>query len=151
MNLEVTKNWGTGRKRRDWRWQGEWRGGLIQEVDTLDYPDAYTACNIISSIGSIISFVGVIIFIFILWERISTNRQILFPTQTRNSVELFQNTPLAEHIRRYSEWQWVMRLMLRISFESDMQFNRKQIAQKIGKESENSYRKMKRSPDESHT
>ena len=58
-----------------------------------DYPDAYTAWNVISSIGSIISFVGVIIFIFIIWERISTNRQILFPTQTRNSIEWFQNTP----------------------------------------------------------
>ena len=59
-----------------------------------DYPDAYTAWNVISSIGSIISFVGVIIFIFIIWE-------ILFPTQTRNSIEWFQNTPPAEH--SYSE------------------------------------------------
>ena len=62
-----------------------------------DYPDAYTAWNVISSIGSIISFVGVVIFIFIIWESISTNRQLLFPTQTRNSIEWFQNTPPAEH------------------------------------------------------
>ena len=66
-----------------------------------DYPDAYTAWNVMSSIGSIISFVGVIIFIFIIWESISTNRHILFSTQTRNSIEWFQNTPPAEH--SYSE------------------------------------------------
>ena len=48
-------------------------------------------CNI--TIGSIISFVEVIIFIFIIWAIISTNRQILFPTLTRNYIEWFQNTP----------------------------------------------------------
>lgn len=62
-----------------------------------DYPDAYAAWNVISSIGSIISFVAVLIFIFIIWERITTNRQVLFPTQTRNSIEWFQNIPPAEH------------------------------------------------------
>ena len=36
-----------------------------------DYPDAYTAWNVISSIGSIISFIGVVIFIFIIWESIA--------------------------------------------------------------------------------
>jgi len=66
-----------------------------------DYPDAYTTWNIISSIGSTISFVRVIIFLFIIWERITSNRLILFPTHTRNSVEWLQNFPPAEH--RYSE------------------------------------------------
>nr|WGO58069.1 cytochrome c oxidase subunit I [Rhabdoblatta omei] len=66
-----------------------------------DYPDAYTAWNVISSIGSMISFVGVMMFIFIMWESMSTNRQMLFPTQTSNSIEWFQNTPPAEH--SYSE------------------------------------------------
>ena len=66
-----------------------------------DYPDAYTAWNVVSSIGSIISFIGVLIFIFIIWERIRINRQILFPTQTTNSIEWLQNLPPAEH--SYSE------------------------------------------------
>nr|QZP41061.1 cytochrome c oxidase subunit 1 [Geoscapheus dilatatus] len=66
-----------------------------------DYPDAYTTWNIMSSIGSMISFVGVVMFIFIMWESMSTNRQLLFPTQTNNSIEWFQNTPPAEH--SYSE------------------------------------------------
>nr|YP_006503884.1 cytochrome c oxidase subunit I [Mastotermes darwiniensis]AFM92384.1 cytochrome c oxidase subunit I [Mastotermes darwiniensis] len=66
-----------------------------------DYPDAYTLWNIISSIGSTISFVSVMLFIFILWESMSTNRQVLFTTQTSNSVEWLQNLPPAEH--SYSE------------------------------------------------
>nr|YP_010620955.1 cytochrome c oxidase subunit I [Hebardina concinna]WAX39299.1 cytochrome c oxidase subunit I [Hebardina concinna] len=66
-----------------------------------DYPDAYTAWNVVSSIGSMISFVAVMMFIFIMWESMSTNRQILFPTQTSNSIEWLQNLPPAEH--SYSE------------------------------------------------
>nr|YP_010946909.1 cytochrome c oxidase subunit I [Salganea raggei]WGO57666.1 cytochrome c oxidase subunit I [Salganea raggei] len=66
-----------------------------------DYPDAYTAWNVVSSIGSMISFVGVVMFIFIMWESMSTNRQLLSPTQTSNSIEWFQNTPPSEH--SYSE------------------------------------------------
>nr|YP_010999059.1 cytochrome c oxidase subunit I [Eupolyphaga nigrinotum]WPM91817.1 cytochrome c oxidase subunit I [Eupolyphaga nigrinotum] len=66
-----------------------------------DYPDAYTAWNVVSSIGSMISFVSILMFIFILWESMSTNRQILFTTQTTNSIEWLQNLPPAEH--SYSE------------------------------------------------
>jgi cytochrome c oxidase subunit 1 len=32
-----------------------------------DYPDAFTKWNVVSSIGSLLSFVALIIFIFILW------------------------------------------------------------------------------------
>jgi cytochrome c oxidase subunit 1 len=42
-----------------------------------DYPNAYTAWNIVPSIGSAISFAKVIMFIFSIWERVTTNRQIL--------------------------------------------------------------------------
>nr|YP_010875371.1 cytochrome c oxidase subunit I [Balta curvirostris]WGW15118.1 cytochrome c oxidase subunit I [Balta curvirostris] len=66
-----------------------------------DYPDVYTAWNVISSIGSMISFVSVLMFIFIMWESMSTNRMILFSTQTNNSIEWLQNTPPMEH--SYSE------------------------------------------------
>nr|QAX91297.1 cytochrome c oxidase subunit 1 [Schedorhinotermes sp. THAI084]QAX91310.1 cytochrome c oxidase subunit 1 [Schedorhinotermes sp. 2 MW-2019] len=66
-----------------------------------DYPDAYTAWNIISSMGATISFVSVMMFLFIIWESFSTNRQILFPTQTSNSIEWLHNLPPAEH--SYSE------------------------------------------------
>jgi heme/copper-type cytochrome/quinol oxidase subunit 1 len=66
-----------------------------------DYPDGYTTWNIVSSVGSTISFVRVLTFISIIWERITTNRQILFPTQTRNSIEWIQNLPPAEHSYQY--------------------------------------------------
>nr|WHM51590.1 cytochrome c oxidase subunit I [Rhinotermes marginalis] len=66
-----------------------------------DYPDAYTTWNIISSMGAAISFVSVMMFLFIMWESFSTNRQILFSSQTSNSIEWIHNTPPAEH--SYSE------------------------------------------------
>nr|YP_010947000.1 cytochrome c oxidase subunit I [Margattea limbata]WGO57757.1 cytochrome c oxidase subunit I [Margattea limbata] len=66
-----------------------------------DYPDAYTMWNVISSIGSMISFIGTIMFIMILWESFMLNRPILFPTQTSNSIEWFHKLPPSEH--SYSE------------------------------------------------
>nr|YP_010946623.1 cytochrome c oxidase subunit I [Margattea nimbata]WGO57341.1 cytochrome c oxidase subunit I [Margattea nimbata] len=66
-----------------------------------DYPDAYTMWNVLSSIGSMISFVSVLMFIFIMWESMMTNRLILFSTHTSNSIEWLQNMPPTEH--SYSE------------------------------------------------
>nr|AIQ82915.1 cytochrome c oxidase subunit I [Drepanicus sp. SLW-2014] len=66
-----------------------------------DYPDAYTSWNVVSSIGSIISFIGILFFFFIMWESFSTNRSMLFSTQVSTSIEWFQNYPPAEH--SYSE------------------------------------------------
>uniref|UniRef100_UPI0030FE76A3 cytochrome c oxidase subunit I n=1 Tax=Panorpa chengi TaxID=757039 RepID=UPI0030FE76A3 len=66
-----------------------------------DYPDAYTTWNIISSIGSIISFIGVLMFLFIIWESMITNRSILYPINLSTSIEWYQNMPPAEH--SYSE------------------------------------------------
>nr|UXD79065.1 cytochrome c oxidase subunit I [Prorhinotermes inopinatus] len=66
-----------------------------------DYPDAFTTWNIVSSMGSAISLVSVMMFLFIIWESISSNRQVLFSTQTSNSIEWLQNLPPAEHC--YSE------------------------------------------------
>nr|YP_010947039.1 cytochrome c oxidase subunit I [Margattea spinifera]WGO57848.1 cytochrome c oxidase subunit I [Margattea spinifera] len=66
-----------------------------------DYPDAYTTWNVISSIGSMISFIGVLMFIFIMWESMMTNRLVIFPTHTSNSIEWLQNLPPTEH--SYSE------------------------------------------------
>lgn len=66
-----------------------------------DYPDAYTTWNIVSTIGSSISLLGILFFLFIIWESIITNRQVLYPIQLCSSIEWFQNTPPAEH--SYSE------------------------------------------------
>nr|AUG33514.1 cytochrome c oxidase subunit I [Cerconychia flectospina] len=62
-----------------------------------DYPDAYTTWNIVSSIGSMISLVGVLMLLFIIWESMISNRIALFPMQMTSSIEWFQNIPPAEH------------------------------------------------------
>lgn len=66
-----------------------------------DYPDAYTAWNVISTIGSTISLLGILFFFFIIWESLVSQRQVLFPVQLNSSIEWLQNTPPAEH--SYSE------------------------------------------------
>lgn len=66
-----------------------------------DYPDAYTTWNVISTIGSTISLLGILFFFFIIWESLVTQRQVLFPVQLNSSIEWLQNTPPAEH--SYSE------------------------------------------------
>jgi len=66
-----------------------------------DYPDSYTTWNIISSIGSTISFLGIIFFIFIIWERIVYQRQVIFSSQLNSSLEWIQKFPPAEH--RYNQ------------------------------------------------
>nr|YP_010309731.1 cytochrome c oxidase subunit I [Epicauta tenella]UMR54848.1 cytochrome c oxidase subunit I [Epicauta tenella] len=66
-----------------------------------DYPDAYTMWNIVSSIGSIISLVGVLFLIFIIWEAFTMKRKSLFPLNMTTSIEWLQSLPPAEH--SYSE------------------------------------------------
>lgn len=66
-----------------------------------DYPDAYTSWNILSSLGSTISLIGIIILIFIIWESIISYRKSLFSINLNSSLEWFQNLPPAEH--SYSE------------------------------------------------
>jgi len=66
-----------------------------------DYPDSYTTWNISSSIGSTISFIRIIFFIYIIWERIIYQRQVIFSSQLNSSIEWIQNFPPAEH--RYNQ------------------------------------------------
>nr|QNE85656.1 cytochrome c oxidase subunit I [Trichina bilobata] len=66
-----------------------------------DYPDAYSTWNIISTIGSSISFLGIIYFLYIIWESMITQRAIIYTMQLNSSIEWYQNIPPAEH--SYSE------------------------------------------------
>nr|ARH54716.1 cytochrome c oxidase subunit 1 [Trachys troglodytiformis] len=66
-----------------------------------DYPDAYLSWNIISSVGSLISFLGTMMLIFIIWESFVTMRKSLFNLNMPTSIEWLQTTPPAEH--SYSE------------------------------------------------
>nr|QNE85998.1 cytochrome c oxidase subunit I [Platambus maculatus] len=66
-----------------------------------DYPDAYTSWNVISSIGSTISFIGILLLIYIIWEALISQRLVIFSNQMSTSIEWFQKYPPAEH--SYSE------------------------------------------------
>nr|UAJ48126.1 cytochrome c oxidase subunit I [Cybister japonicus] len=66
-----------------------------------DYPDAYTSWNVLSTIGSTISFIGVLLFIYIIWEAFISQRLVMFSNQMSTSIEWFQKYPPAEH--SYSE------------------------------------------------
>nr|QWZ46337.1 cytochrome c oxidase subunit 1 [Machla setosa] len=66
-----------------------------------DYPDAYMMWNVVSSIGSFMSFIGVLYLIFIIWESFASSRKIIFPMNMASSIEWLHNAPPAEH--SYSE------------------------------------------------
>lgn len=62
-----------------------------------DYPDAFSNWNIISSIGSILSFLSSIILIYLLWEGISSSRYSIWNYNTPNSPEWLNNQPIEDH------------------------------------------------------
>nr|AND96565.1 cytochrome c oxidase subunit 1 [Tiniocellus sarawacus] len=62
-----------------------------------DYPDAYTTWNIISSIGSLISLVSILLFLFIIWDSFSSMRKSISTLNMTTSIEWMQLMPPAEH------------------------------------------------------
>nr|YP_010258364.1 cytochrome c oxidase subunit I [Physoderes impexa]AGO28079.1 cytochrome c oxidase subunit I [Physoderes impexa] len=66
-----------------------------------DYPDSFTCWNIISSLGSSISIIGIVMFILIIWESMISKRQIIFSQSNSANMEWLQKYPPAEH--SYSE------------------------------------------------
>jgi cytochrome c oxidase subunit 1 len=66
-----------------------------------DYPDAFTSWNVVSTMGSYISLVGVVILIFIVWEALGTNRPGVFNYLAPSSIEWLHNYPPSDHT--YSE------------------------------------------------
>jgi len=62
-----------------------------------DYPDAFASWNIVSSLGSIISFVAALFFIVIVWEAFTSNRTILISPYLSTSIEWNHSYPPADH------------------------------------------------------
>jgi cytochrome c oxidase subunit 1 len=62
-----------------------------------DYPDVFVKWNVVSSVGSIISFVSVILFIFILWEAFVSQRPVVMSTHQSTSLEWQDHLPLDYH------------------------------------------------------
>nr|ABV83695.1 cytochrome oxidase subunit I [Oleria gunilla lota]ABV83697.1 cytochrome oxidase subunit I [Oleria gunilla lota] len=62
-----------------------------------DYPDSFISWNIISSLGSYISFLSMILIIIIIWESLVNQRIILFSLNMPSSIEWYQSLPPTEH------------------------------------------------------
>nr|YP_004300372.1 cytochrome c oxidase subunit I [Gallinula chloropus]ADZ10827.1 cytochrome c oxidase subunit I [Gallinula chloropus] len=62
-----------------------------------DYPDAYTMWNTMSSIGSLISMVAVIMLMFITWEAFASKRKITQPEMTATNIEWIHGCPPPHH------------------------------------------------------
>lgn len=62
-----------------------------------DYPDSYISWNIISSLGSYISLLAVILILIIVWESMINQRIALFSLNLTSSIEWYQKLPPAEH------------------------------------------------------
>nr|UPL65986.1 cytochrome c oxidase subunit I [Isometopus sp.] len=66
-----------------------------------DYPDPFTTWNIISSLGSTISLMSVMLLLIIVWESMVSKREIINQQNMTSMMEWLQNNPPAEH--SYSE------------------------------------------------
>nr|YP_008815717.1 cytochrome c oxidase subunit I [Pristaulacus compressus]AGZ13112.1 cytochrome c oxidase subunit I [Pristaulacus compressus] len=62
-----------------------------------NYPDSYLSWNLLSSFGSIISFLSLIYFIFCLWESFSSKRLIIFKNFMISSIEWMNLYPPSTH------------------------------------------------------
>ena len=62
-----------------------------------DYPDAFIIWNVVSSIGSLLSFTALIFFIFILWEAFSSQRGVISSLHIPSSMEWHETLPLGFH------------------------------------------------------
>lgn len=62
-----------------------------------DYPDALIKWNVISSIGSLISFVALLLFIYILWEAFASQRTAISSAHLPTAMEWQDVLPLDFH------------------------------------------------------
>nr|YP_010320613.1 cytochrome c oxidase subunit I [Myra affinis]UJP67360.1 cytochrome c oxidase subunit I [Myra affinis] len=62
-----------------------------------DYPDAFVSWNIVSSMGSMISFIAALGFVFIIWEAFTASRPVISIPYTPSSIEWEHPYPPADH------------------------------------------------------
>nr|WEP24837.1 cytochrome c oxidase subunit I [Metidiocerus sp.] len=62
-----------------------------------DYPDIYMSWNVVSSLGSIISMVSVMLMMFIIWESMISKRVAIYNNNNLSSIEWLQKMPPEEH------------------------------------------------------
>nr|AOR07149.1 cytochrome c oxidase subunit 1 [Mesenchytraeus cf. pedatus SL-2017] len=62
-----------------------------------DYPDAFMKWNVVSSFGSLLSFVALMMFIFILWESFAAQRGVISTSNMPTAMEWNEILPLDFH------------------------------------------------------
>nr|YP_010372099.1 cytochrome c oxidase subunit I [Leucoma salicis]UOX27459.1 cytochrome c oxidase subunit I [Leucoma salicis] len=62
-----------------------------------DYPDSFFSWNMISSLGSYISMLSIMLIIIAIWESMLSQRISLFSLNMSSSIEWYQKLPPAEH------------------------------------------------------
>nr|YP_010736648.1 cytochrome c oxidase subunit I [Cobbenicoris guangxiensis]WEM32397.1 cytochrome c oxidase subunit I [Cobbenicoris guangxiensis] len=62
-----------------------------------DYPDSYTGWNMVSTMGSLMSIISIVMFIMIIWESMISKRKVVLKFNMPSSIEWYQNTPPADH------------------------------------------------------
>ena len=62
-----------------------------------DYPDVFIFWNIISSLGSLLSLVGVVFFLYIIWEALIIKHYYKFKFFNYSSLEWINNIPPYDH------------------------------------------------------
>nr|YP_011036476.1 cytochrome c oxidase subunit I [Jogocerus viraktamathi]WRK19227.1 cytochrome c oxidase subunit I [Jogocerus viraktamathi] len=62
-----------------------------------DYPDNYMQWNILSSMGSLISMMSVMLMMFVIWESMIAKRVIMVINSNNSAIEWTQKMPPEEH------------------------------------------------------
>nr|YP_010235809.1 cytochrome c oxidase subunit I [Youtuus strigatus]QTD82427.1 cytochrome c oxidase subunit 1 [Youtuus strigatus] len=62
-----------------------------------DYPDNMFLWNFISSTGSMVSTLSIMMFMFIIWETMLFKRMVIFKNNNLSSIEWIMQTPPPEH------------------------------------------------------
>nr|YP_009531279.1 cytochrome c oxidase subunit I [Idiocerus laurifoliae]AXY64091.1 cytochrome c oxidase subunit I [Idiocerus laurifoliae] len=72
-----------------------------------DYPDVYMSWNVLSSLGSVISMISIMLMMFIIWESMISKRMAIYSNNNLSSIEWLQKMPPEEH--SYNELPVVMK------------------------------------------
>jgi cytochrome c oxidase subunit 1 len=62
-----------------------------------DYPDFFSYWNVVARLGSIVSVVSVMFFLFIIWERLVSHRPAISRNHISTSLEIMHSFPPLNH------------------------------------------------------
>jgi len=62
-----------------------------------DFPDTFLLWNVVARVGSVISVVSVMYFLFILWEAFASHRPALSAVHRSTALEMYHSFPPADH------------------------------------------------------